>query len=578
MHCAKCFFYETSVGDDVCNRCGRAYLPEANVYLGLIILLTGSLAWALRHLLTGHIDPFVRPAIDLGAWGTWPVSMVERPAYGLVLGGWLGMLAATPLLTGLLYGKRGGWLLAMLVAVFGPSVWFAGAVAVGVWLAAGYTLRLRSKLASSLVGLAAPVAYLFVATVLTDFTKGESAAVAGQAAADGVAASVSAGRTLPPALRSLAYVLPVAAAVTAAVAAAVVVAVGKADRWHVRWPGSVLAVLTAGPMLALLALVGVDEVRYGMVLGPAPPVGPWADAAGSETDRLQEFLRRHPDSPRADQVRARLARRLARSPAAGEESRTRTAALGVWKQVLAHHPTSPYAADACLYLGDTAAQGGLFADAEMRWQQALERTRALEPPEEDPLADFNVVWDLFAVGNRLDAREQAERLADLRQVVLGRLAVLRENRPGSPANDRALALYYRAVALRGSNPYRQALVAAREAEPKGALADNVAVDLAMLVPEDVQRVKDLSAVATQWPDTDGAMLAHIRAAQTLVARAETDPGALRAARTHLLAAQSMLAARRRRSPDDPYVAAFGDRVDKELVYVQAQLRTPEADG
>ena len=72
MHCAKCFFYETDVGDEVCNRCGRAYLPEANVYLGLIVLATGGLAWTLRHLLTGQTDPFVRPVMDLGAWaGGW---------------------------------------------------------------------------------------------------------------------------------------------------------------------------------------------------------------------------------------------------------------------------------------------------------------------------------------------------------------------------------------------------------------------------------------------------------------------------------------------------------------------------
>ncbi len=38
MHCARCFFYETNVGDEVCDQCGRAYLPGANVYLGLLVL------------------------------------------------------------------------------------------------------------------------------------------------------------------------------------------------------------------------------------------------------------------------------------------------------------------------------------------------------------------------------------------------------------------------------------------------------------------------------------------------------------------------------------------------------------
>jgi len=407
MHCAKCFFFETSVGDDVCSRCGRAYLPEANVYLGLLVLVTGGLAWTLRHLLTGHVDPLVRPAVDLGLWCTWPVSMVERPAWGLVLGGWLGMLAAAPVLTGMMYGKRGGWLLVLLVALLGPSLAFAGAVAVGVWIGAGHSLRLPSKLASALLGLLPPLVFLFVATALTDWSGAEAEVSPG--VADG-SALVSAGRPLPPALRSMAYVSPVSAVVVAAAAAALVVAVGRADRWHVRWPGTVLTVLTAGPVLALVALVGVDEVRYGMVVGPGSTPGPWAGAADSETDRLRTFLRRHPHSPRAARVRARLARRLSRSAIQAGGPTYRTEALGLWDQVLEHHPSSPQAADACLYLGDADAQGGLFEAARAHWREALDRSAAVEPPAEDPLADVSVVWDLFSVGDRLWARDQAERL------------------------------------------------------------------------------------------------------------------------------------------------------------------------
>jgi hypothetical protein len=68
MHCARCYFYETDVGDDVCNRCGRAYLPEANVYLGILLLVTGGAAWALRNLLTGEADPFIRPTRGWRCW------------------------------------------------------------------------------------------------------------------------------------------------------------------------------------------------------------------------------------------------------------------------------------------------------------------------------------------------------------------------------------------------------------------------------------------------------------------------------------------------------------------------------
>jgi hypothetical protein len=575
MHCAKCFFFDTSVGDDICNRCGRAYLPEANVYLGLLVLVTGGLAWTLRHLLTGHVDPFVRPAVDLGAWCTWPVSMVEQPVWGLVLGGWLGMLAAAPVLTAIMYGKRGGWLLTILVGLLGPSLALAGAVAVGVWVAAGHSVRLPSKLASGLLGLIPSAVYLFVATALTDW--GEAEAEIAPAVTEALSL-VAPGRPLPLALRSMAYVPPAVAVLVAAGAAAVVVAVGRADNWHVRWPGSVLTVLAAGPVLALVALVGVDDIRYAMVVGPGPTPGPWAEPDAAETGRLRAFLRRYPDSPRAPALRARLARRLMQEAVQGEAPTRRAEALGQWEQVLENHPASPWAADAALYLGDADAQAGLFEAARTHWEAALARASAVEPPDEEPLAAFSVLTDLFSVGRRLAARRHAERLADLRKALLVRLAVLDENSAEAPANKRALALYFRAVALRGSNPYRQALMAAREAEPDGPLADNVAFDLAMLVPDEDDRLAALAAVAEQWPESDGAMRAHIRAAQDLVARSETEPGALRAARAHLLRAQTMLAARRRRNPDDAYVAAFGDQVEKELVYVQAQLRAPEAEG
>jgi len=574
MHCAKCFFYETDVGDEVCDRCGRAYLPEANVYLGLVVLVTGGLAWTLRYVLTGHVDLFVRPQVDLGAWATWPVSMVDRPAYGLVLGGWLAMLAAAPILTGMMYGKRGGWLLTVVVAAFGPSVVFAGAIALGVWIAAGHTLRLRSKLSSALLGLAPIIIYWFVATALTDFSKGATPAAATVAE---VALLAQAGRGFPPGLRSLAYLPPVMGAVTAAAACAAVVGIGWADRWHIRWPGVLLTVLTAAPVPALLALVGIDEIRYGMVLAEGQPVGPSAEAGGSESGRLREFLRRHPGSPRADQVRARLARNLEKTPDAAETEAGAPPAEKVWKELLEAHPDSPWAAEARRHLGDSAGRQGLFDQAETLYGDALAQTAAFESPSENPLADFNIIWDLFSVGRDLRTREMADRLAAVRQDVLMRLALLADNRQATAESARALALYFVALGIKGTNPYREALLAARDADPNGTLADNVAYDLAMFEADDAKRIQGLAEVATRWPGADGALLAHVKAAQGLFAQTASDPGAMREARAHLLAAQKNLLARKKRKAEDFYVAALEDRVEKELVYVQAQLRSPDAD-
>ena len=570
MHCAKCYFFETDVGDDVCNRCGRAYLPEANVYLGLIVLATGGAAWTLRHLLTGDAGPLARPTVDLGAWATWPVSIVDSPAWGLVVGLWLAMLAAAPVLTALLYGKRGGWLLAIVIAAVGPSVAMAAAAAVGVWIAAAHVTRLQSKLASALLGLAPAALYWIVATALTDFSKGEPAPAASEA---GVLAAAAAARTLPPALRALAWVPALAAIVAAAAAAAMVVAVGWADRWHVRWPGALVTVLVAAPVLALLALVGIDEVRYGMFLA-----SPTAEAAEgrAEADLLQEFLRRHPSSPRAAQVRARLAEHFEKIESGALPGDPPRPAAEVWKELLAQNPTSLWAADARLHLGDADARQGLFPQAEQDYRAALVLARPREAAAEDPLTNFNVFWDYFSIGRDLRARDDARHLERVRADILARLALLTDNRRDTQDNSRALALAFVALFERGTNRYREALLAARDADPQGALADNVAFDLAMLEPDDEKRVAQLDEVIKTWPDTDGALLARLKAAAALIARAAATAGGLGDAQRHLLAAQADLVARKARDPLDPRVVALMDRVEKELVYVQAQLRTPAA--
>jgi len=572
MHCAKCYFYETAVGDEVCNRCGRAYLPEANLYLGLLLLVTGGVAWTLRHLLTGSTDLLVRPEIDLGAWATWPVSIVDCPAYGLVLGAWLGMLAAAPILTGLLYGKRGGWLLVIAIAALGPSVMMAATAALGVWIAAGWTTRLSSKIASAMLGLIPSVAYWFTATALTDFSKGEAPATPGVV---DLAALTEAGRTLAPALRPLAYVVPVTAVVVAAAAAAIVVAIAWADRWHVRWPGAVVAVLTAGPVLALLALVGVDEIRYGMFIDRGSKLAALATDGKTEVQQLQEFLRRHPASRHAALVRARLADDLERIERGIRPAGTvLKASSDVWLDVITQNPSSPWAADAALRLGDDDARQGLFDMAQEHYRDALARASLTDQAPEDPLAKFSIVWDLFSIGPALKAREEAEHLAAVRQEVLMRLAILQDNRKDSQENSRALALYFVALGQKGTSRYRTGLVAVRDVDQKGALIDNVAYELAMLESDDAKRLDLLREVATAWPGTDGAMLARLKLAQGLISRAATDPGALRDAQQNLLAVQAELAARKDKRAADPYIALLGDRVEKELIYVQAQLRAP----
>jgi hypothetical protein len=571
MHCAKCFFYETDVGDALCDRCGRAYLPEANVYLGLLVLVVGGAAWGLRCVLTGATDPFVRPVLDLGAWATWPVSIVDCPAYGLVLGAWLGMLAAAPILAAILYGKRGGWLLTILLAAVGPSLGLAAATALGVWIAAGWTLRLPSKLTSALLGLAPVIAYWYVATALTDFGKGE--ATRPTVMADLAVAAVTL-KTLPPALRSLAYVPPIAATLVAALACLLIVGIGHTDRWHVRWPGAILALLAAGPVIGLAAFVGVDEIRYGYLLENGALHVATGSASAADIAQLDEFLKRHPTSPRAAEVRACLALALERQDNGAASPSNRAQAL--WEDIIKLNPTSPWSADARLHLGDAAARQARFDAAKKLYDEADSQTIVkVDPKAPDPLDQFSVIWNLFSIGNDLTAKEDRNHLLEVRRDVLMRLGLLRENRGSALESERALALYFAALVQKGTNAFRERLMAVTEADPKGPLADNVACDLALLETQDLRQLEAFDKVIQAYPGTDGAMLAHLGAAQTLITRAAAEPAAWKRAAEHLHAVQAALESRAVLSQTDPYVEALRVVVDKKLAYVDAQHQAPE---
>jgi hypothetical protein len=257
----------------------------------------------------------------------------------------------------------------------------------------------------------------------------------------------------------------------------------------------------------------------------------------------------------------------------------------LWSQLLEQTPASPWTVDARLHLAGFAAAQGLFGEAERFYQEAIARTtpeqlRAafdLKPSavEDDPLADFSLLKGFFAVGRRLRAKETARRLEGVRRQAMMHLALLRENRRPGAAADHALALYFAALTVRGTSRFPDSLVKAREADPEGPVADNVAMELALFEAIEEKRVANLKAVAARHPKSDGAMGALLAAAETLVPRGPADPAALPAARDLLLAVQADLAARRLADPDDPYVAALGDLVEKKISYVQAQIGTPE---
>jgi tetratricopeptide (TPR) repeat protein len=374
----------------------------------------------------------------------------------------------------------------------------------------------------------------------------------------------------------LAYVPPITAVVIAAGAAALLVAVGRADRWHVRWPAAVLAILVTAPVVAVPAFVGMDEIRYGLLQDPNPPSFGSSAVPLPQMDRLQTFLARHPASPHATEVRARLATDIERLSSGARSGATPRRSEEIWQELLSRNPDSVWAADARVHLGDAAARQGLFVQAEEAYRRAIAQATLIAAPAGDPLAEFNLL-DLFSIGKAFKARADAEHLRAVRDDALMHLALILENRKDTQDNSRALALYFVARAA-GTNSYRQRLRAVLEADPGGPLADNVAYDLAMAEvdnPKDMRRVEQLQKVIESYPKTDGALLARVAAARSLISRAASDPAAPREARRYLEEAQGELARREATNPLDPYVAALFDTVKKELGYVRLQLRAPE---
>jgi len=328
-----------------------------------------------------------------------------------------------------------------------------------------------------------------------------------------------------------------------------------------------------------MALVGLDEVRYQQLIRKP-------DALQSRMiQQYAAFLDRYPMSVRAAAIRARLAQTLEdagilASPASNGLPHVAPPEK-IWMELIDQNPDSPWAAEARLHVGDKVAAGGDFGHAVQYYREALARSVGFPSPTEDPLAVFSVLSDLFTVGADLEARQTAARLATVRQTACDRLVLLHENRPRREATGRALALYFNYLACKTPDAFRRLLDQVRATDPTGPLADNVAYDLALLEPDEHVRLERLESLGETYRDTDGALLAHLAAAEILLSRGTRDAAApdvsrLRRAQQHLEDVQDELTRRRDRDPGDFCVAAWADRVEKRLLYVRTRIRNLEA--
>jgi len=578
MECPRCFYIDDQAVDDRrCAVCGRSYRPSVNVYLGLVALVYLVLLRYLNYVLTGagFFDVWSRPRVPWAVfdWARQPVDILYRPQFIIVLGMMLGLLVLVPVVMSILYGKRGGGLLAAIALLLGPS-WMLGAVLfVSSWLAGGWTLRMSHKTGSAIIGCLPVWAFLLV------FSR----------------------PTVDVPLPGAYYVPALVAAVFDLAVILVAFVPLKRLNWNARVAGVILCGLCVVPMGLYMIIVGEDELHYELLsrsMGLESRL--FEDIPGSELEgqileriRLEDAKEKErqrwkqaADKARGDNPlpveeadeKARLAARLAREKMAYEinlqksleAEKTRTVELcrkflgrypnsrhvpevlftmvraldmGVDTSVLrepgtsnqpihfdASHitgdeshkvcerlaatwfPDSCRAAVAMTKLADWDARHGAIDQALQRYARVLEAYRnEVDAPLPD-LRKLSVFTNLLDVGQRLRARARADCIDEEFRAAQRQRAFLTENRDCPNCRNAVLADYL------GINPFaapetkRQSLTELLKRCPRCKLVDNIALELALLEPNVQGRMSALEDVITRYKGADGAAEAICRLA------------------------------------------------------------------
>jgi tetratricopeptide repeat protein len=245
MECPRCFYITGDAVDEArCRKCGRSYRPSVNVYLGLVALVYIVFVRYFNTVLTGVplgdmqtrppqtvLDPF------LYRWAHWPIDIQMRPALILVLGAMLAVLVFVPILMSVLYGKRGGFFLAAIAVILGPSLGIGVLLFLSAWIAGGWTLRLPSKVGSVLLACAPMWAFLLLC-------------------------SRAPGNVPLP----TAYYVPALIAVALCLSlTAILLLLMRLVTYNVRWAGIVLCVLCVLPIASYKLWVGEDGIDYAVL-------------------------------------------------------------------------------------------------------------------------------------------------------------------------------------------------------------------------------------------------------------------------------------------------------------------------
>lgn len=245
MECPRCFYITgDAVDESRCRQCGRSYRPSVNVYLGLVALVYIVFVRYFNYVLTGAplgdmqtrpVEAVLKPFIY--DWARWPIDIQMRPAFAIVLGAMLAVLVFVPIMMSVLYGKRGGFFLAAIAIILGPSLSIGVLLLLGAWVAGGWTLRLSSKVGSVLLACVP----MWVFFLLYSRAPGNV--------------------PLPTA-----YYVPALVAVALCLTLTVILFVlMHVVTYSVRWAGIVLCVLCVLPIASYKLWVGEDGIDYAVL-------------------------------------------------------------------------------------------------------------------------------------------------------------------------------------------------------------------------------------------------------------------------------------------------------------------------
>ncbi len=566
MECPRCYFDEqgeASGGSRPCGACGRSYRPAVNVYLGVVSLIYLVFVRYISYILTGEFFKLgTWPPQTVFDWAQWPINVQYRPEWHLILGAFLALLVLVPVVMGLLYGKRGGYLLAFIALVAGPSWVVALMLFFCVWLAGGWTLRLHNKVASVIIGcMPVWIYYLVTSRPTTEVTLP--------------------GAYFVPAVLSIVFSL---------LLIALIIAPLRSLRWNTRVVGIALVVLLASPVVSYKMFVGEDSMQYAFLardygmdgdtfrdshnsqiiqdllataekqvdeklsklaaeqadFGTEPDMTTpqerqqmvegelgvlkidFVIGFRAEMDRRRRavieqseaFLARYPDSRHVPDVLYTIAQaqdmeidtsalseaRAVALPIRFDPSRAVAETETIWQRLLKEFGQTKYAATAMVKLADLQARRGDFAEAVGMYNAMIER---FGDEIRQPLPDtssLSVFTDLLSVGQRLKQARRVRHLEDQYRLAQAHRALLLAN-SDCPACGGELLKKYLGLGRYQPPHERQALLGKLMVEcPTDPLVDNLAYEIALLQPNDRLRMEALEQAVQQYAGTDGAAL------------------------------------------------------------------------